>query len=271
MFNESFQQFLIEASLASSSIRGGLTAVNKCDINDKGTFYNAFFQLSIGLERVFKLVYILHHMIDHNLKKPDFKDLKNLGHDISSLQKKATEIGRLYRGDDFGTLTDIQEDILIMLSDFGVSTRYYNLNTILDSKNKLPDPLTSWGAIIERCYWEHIPQKKRKKVFDDAIQLADRIGDNSFTLHHSLDGHLMTLVDLVILQWKLRNVSPCIVAEIIGILQPYYFLFSTLKDKIFEIDDVKGTREAIVPYFEEIFTYFLEEPSRAKKRRNWLK
>ncbi|ENZ4334976.1 hypothetical protein ACHEMW_004223 [Escherichia coli] len=53
MLGTSFQQFSIEALLASASLRSGLTALNKCKYHDKGSFYNAFFQLSIGLERFF--------------------------------------------------------------------------------------------------------------------------------------------------------------------------------------------------------------------------
>ena len=271
MFNHSFQQFLIESALASSSLRGGLTAINNCDLNDKGTFYNAFFQLSIGLERVFKLVFILDYMIQNDLKKPNLQVLKKLGHNISSLQEVSINIGKKYQGESFGKMNGIQEEIILMLSNFGVSTRYYNLNTILDSENKYSDPLSSWNNILERCYWQHFTEKRRQKIFDETIRYCDQIGDNSFTMHHSLNGHIMTLVDVIMLQWKLRNVSPCIAAEIIGILQPYYSLFSTLREKIFEIDDRKGTREAIVPYFEEVFPYFLMEFSQAKKRRNWFK
>ena len=43
MLGTSFQQFSIEALLASASLRSGLTALNKCKYHDKGSFYNAFF------------------------------------------------------------------------------------------------------------------------------------------------------------------------------------------------------------------------------------
>ena len=42
MLGASFQRFLIEALLASASLRGRLTAINKCKYHDKGSFYNAF-------------------------------------------------------------------------------------------------------------------------------------------------------------------------------------------------------------------------------------
>ncbi len=40
MLGTSFQQFSIEALLASASLRSGLTALNKCKYHDKGSFGN---------------------------------------------------------------------------------------------------------------------------------------------------------------------------------------------------------------------------------------
>lgn len=47
MLGTSFQQFSIEALLASASLRSGLTALNKCKYHDKGSFYNAFFNCQL--------------------------------------------------------------------------------------------------------------------------------------------------------------------------------------------------------------------------------
>lgn len=68
MLGASFQQFTIESLMASSALRGGLTALHKCKYHDKGGFYSAFFQLSIGLERFFKIIYVVQYMIENDLK-----------------------------------------------------------------------------------------------------------------------------------------------------------------------------------------------------------
>ena len=67
MLGTSFQQFSIEALLASASLRSGLTALNKCKYHDKGSFYNAFFQLSIGLERFFKIIYVFFEVCSNKI------------------------------------------------------------------------------------------------------------------------------------------------------------------------------------------------------------
>ncbi|MCG7387300.1 hypothetical protein [Pantoea sp. ACRSB] len=271
MFSESFQQFLIEASLASSSIRGGLTALNRCTITDKGTFYSAFFPLSVGLERFFKIIYILQYMVNNNLNKPEFKEIRALGHDIRSLHKAAADIGKNHtENTSLFDLNDLQSDIINMLSDFGDQSRYYVLNTITKAKKKTNDPLQMWNDIIDSGFWLHFSESKRKKVVDNAISIVDRSGEFTYSQYFSLDGFIMSEIDFIVLDWKIKNVSPCIVAEIIALLQPYYTLLCKLRESIFIIDQSKGSREQPVPYFEELFPYLLESPTRAKKRKNWL-
>ncbi len=151
MLGASFQRFLIEALLASASLRGGLTAINKCKYHDKGSFYNAFFQLSIGLERFFKIIYVVQYMIDNDLNKPTSKQLRKIGHDINSLHQNAVAIALRYEKHDknLWDLNDEQASILTMLSDFGKETRYYNLNTIVEDKKIINNPLEQWGKSLK--------------------------------------------------------------------------------------------------------------------------
>lgn len=48
-------------------------------------FYSAFFKLSIGFERVLKLVLILDHMARNQLAPPDSKAAENYGHKLRAL------------------------------------------------------------------------------------------------------------------------------------------------------------------------------------------
>lgn len=272
MLGASFQQFSIEALLASASLRGGLTALNKCKYNDKGSFYNAFFQLSIGLERFFKIIYVVQYMIENDLNKPTSKQLRNIGHDISSLHANAVSIALEYKwhDKDLWTLNDEQTEILTMLSEFGKETRYYNLNTIVEDKKTINDPLEQWHDILESCYWKHISPAKRERLGKEVIAWADRNKMYGYTYDFGLDGHIMTYVDQYLLNWKVNKISPCIVWEIISILQPYYFLLIKLRDATQMKEEEQGIKDPLVPYFHEIFPYFLLDCSRAKKRRNWF-
>jgi len=272
MLGASFQQFSVEALLASASLRSGLTALNKCKYYDKGSFYNAFFQLSIGLERFFKIIYVVQYMIENDLNKPTYSHLRKLGHDISILHQNAVNVAMKYekRDKDKWVLNDEQSAILTMLSEFGKETRYYNLNTIVEDKKVMNDPLEQWNYILEYCYWKHTSATKRERLSQEVISWAERNRLYGFTHEFGLDGHIMTHVDQYLLNWKVVKISPCIAWEIISMLQPYYFLLVRLRDTVQLKEQDKGIKDSLVPYFHEIFPYFLLDRATAKRRRNWL-
>lgn len=82
-----------EGFLAQACLCNGLTALRQANLGDsKGRFYSAFFELSIGLERVLKLVLILDHMARQQLQPPDTKTVKNYGHKLSALFNSAKTI-----------------------------------------------------------------------------------------------------------------------------------------------------------------------------------
>lgn len=272
MLGTSFQQFSIEALLASASLRSGLTALNKCKYHDKGSFYNAFFQLSIGLERFFKIIYVVQYMIENDLNKPTYIHLRKLGHDISILHQNAVNIAIKYEKRDKGkwVLNDEQSAILTMLSEFEKETRYYNLNTIIGDKKLMNDPLEQWNYILEYCYWKYTSTTKRERLSQEVISWAERNRLYGFTNEFGLDGHIMTYVDQYLLNWKVNKISPCIAWEIISMLQPYYFLLMRLRDTVQLMEQDKGIKDPLVPYFHEIFPYFLLDRATAKRRRNWL-
>jgi hypothetical protein len=55
-----------EAQLAAGQIAIGITALGKANYADKGRYAEAFFGLSIGLERMAKLILIAGHCIENH-------------------------------------------------------------------------------------------------------------------------------------------------------------------------------------------------------------
>ena len=49
-----------EASLTASLLGNGLNALRKADLYNKGLYYQAFFSLSIGIERLLKIIVITY-------------------------------------------------------------------------------------------------------------------------------------------------------------------------------------------------------------------
>ena len=86
MFSATWFLLEQEGLLAQACLCNGLTALRRANLGDKkGLFYSAFFELSIGFERMLKLVLILDHMARNQLAPPDSKAIEDYGHKLRSL------------------------------------------------------------------------------------------------------------------------------------------------------------------------------------------
>ncbi|MFP2406705.1 hypothetical protein ACLEVB_04720 [Enterobacter ludwigii] len=269
MLNDSFNQFMIESYLTGSSICGGLTALRKCTPHDKGGFYSCFFQLSIGIERLFKIVFILNHMNENDLNKPDFATLKKFSHNIYELHKHCSSYG-LNHLPNFEWQLNWQQDLILkMLSEFAESSRYFNLNKIVKSKKESTDPLVLWNEILNSCFRKHITDIRKTKLENDLNLWAEKNNAYGYTWNKGLHGYILSQIDEYILTWKVNNVSSYIAYEIIDMLQPFYHLISTLKDNIDNIELSKGIKEPLVPYIHEILVFLLVPKKIALSRKKW--
>ncbi|MBO9632302.1 MAG: hypothetical protein J7578_04240, partial [Chitinophagaceae bacterium] len=68
-----------EAALSSMNLGVGLTFIRKYDFAKLGFIYQSFFSLSIGLERIMKLILLYEYIYNHN-SYPNFGYLKSKGH-----------------------------------------------------------------------------------------------------------------------------------------------------------------------------------------------
>jgi len=77
-FGKSFHLLAQEGHLAKSALLSGFDFLLRAEANANkdGQFYAAFFQLSIGIERLLKLVVVAQHMLENNFVSPTPKQLK---------------------------------------------------------------------------------------------------------------------------------------------------------------------------------------------------
>ncbi len=133
----------------------GFSSLSKANINNnKGDFYVAFFQLSIGLERLMKLTLILDYMATNELNflitnglkafltilSNYFKVLKLLK---NVLLKEILSVAFYNKGRS--------KRCLIFLDDFAQKARYANLDT-LTGKQNTGDPLERWSKLAKRIF-----------------------------------------------------------------------------------------------------------------------
>ena len=85
--SETFRLLHQEGYLFRSALTTGLSALCKANSTDPGTdkVYTAFFQLSIGLERLTKTILIVTHMSKNRMNPPQPQFIKSLGHNLVKL------------------------------------------------------------------------------------------------------------------------------------------------------------------------------------------
>ena len=84
-FPASFLLLQQEGYLIRGCLTTGLTQLRGANVHNKGAFYTALFNLSVGSERLLKAIIIIDYMVKNNLAVPSKKQLKTYGHDILEL------------------------------------------------------------------------------------------------------------------------------------------------------------------------------------------
>jgi hypothetical protein len=138
-----------KAELAKCLTCSGLTALRKAPPTRPGIYYDAFFGLSIGLERLAKLAWLIDECIRRNGAFRTDKNLKSVGHDIQTLVKRA----QLIQSSQFAYLPlpsdSITDHIITFLSEFAKHTRYYNIDFFVGGKSRgMGDPIKTWHAKV---------------------------------------------------------------------------------------------------------------------------
>lgn len=176
------QAFLLgrECAQAAMSLGQGLTLIRKYDYVKHAYGTQAFFMLTIGIERLLKIIVIYDHRQLNNNAFPNNAELKNAGHKIDKLYKRAKDIAtRIGQPELYKPIEDdpIFALIIKLLTEFAQNARYYNLDTLTGHLNSTDEPLRAWNktinkAIIERHY------RHNKKKEEEIINLSNAVGNH---------------------------------------------------------------------------------------------
>lgn len=144
------ETLLLEAALASEMLGQGLTALRCYTFADKGRFFGGMFALTVGLERVLKLAWIISK-VEEDGRFPTDGELRDVGHNIKDLLGLARTINDAKRlGVDLSKVDDgLCVEIVDLLSAFARHARYYNINALTGSKKpKDEEPLAAWDRVV---------------------------------------------------------------------------------------------------------------------------
>jgi hypothetical protein len=162
----------------------GLTFIRRYDFAALGFIYQSFFSLSVGLERLMKLI-LLYEYIYINDSYPDLEYLKSKGHKLTGLFAEVRKLANKYSCNSYFEYLDkdpIFSLIIQNLSDFATDNRYFQLNK-LSGHNKTEDPVSRWdkeiNSIIVKRHFN--PNLRKNIAFQEIAKIMSEL---TIVRHH---------------------------------------------------------------------------------------
>lgn len=264
-----WQALAREAGIAAEQLAVGVTTLGKANYAHKGLYYKAFFDLSIGFERTAKLTFILDFYIDNEGNFPSKKLLMDLGHNLEKLLNKTDMISEKIelKNNQRRPKAKIHRGIIKTLSEFAISTRYYNLNFLAgDSKAaNRSDPLKVWyERVITPILEKHYTERQRKKHLQNASIIETIIGDSATIIHHTETGeNLDTAFNASLQTAKIEFAKPYSRMYVMQIIRFLAYLLSELSYKAMD----HGMED--IPCMSDFFRIFYSNDKYFKRRKTW--
>lgn len=273
-FSETFGHFQQEGYLAKSSLLSGFDSLLKANFapKDYGHFYSAFFQLSIGTERLMKIAIMTNHMIENDYKPLTDSELKNnYSHKISKLYEHAIKITNKTSPHQYTYPKTDSPDfkLLEFLTNFANQDRYYNLSMV-SSKVRKESPLALWHKLAMEILEDEYTFKKMNRDAEKLLYELDQNGMTGYTYEKDFEGHPMTFYDQALRFRLTAKSAPFIVWRIINLLNPIYKALNATSMTAHNIETGNNSKLPIIPYMFEFFPFLLSTRADAIRRKRWL-
>lgn len=251
-----------EAGLASYCLGTGLASMRKANFAEPKHYYGAFFEYTIGLERVMKLALIVDHCVEHGAFPSNEKYAQKYGHRltdliaaISGLHTKLDSSARVWEIPS----GPIFEAAISILSDFARGSRYYNID-VLTGKEPTADPVARWFTEVGMPLLEarrRTPDVKWAKLVDNEV--GDRV---QIRFTDATGGPLTSFEDLA----RMTRDSEFVAKESTFLCAKLArYAITTLCARA-----EQAGQNLALPYFEEFFYALLIEDSKLKNRKTFI-
>jgi len=192
-----------EAALGAEHLGIGATAIGKANYAQVAYYHQAFFALSVGMERSSKLALALAGLLESDAF-PSSAKLKSYGHDlrrlISDVEAAAFQHGAATGGSGAcrAPSEPVHTSILNTLTDFSRNvTRYYNLESLTETSGT--DPVLRWYTDVIKPVLEERYHARYRKARERKADVVSAMMSRHTVVHaHLEDGTLVTdFADLV--------------------------------------------------------------------------
>ncbi|WP_221058477.1 hypothetical protein [Methanoculleus chikugoensis] len=265
--NATWQALSREAATASEHLAIGVTALGKANYAQPAYYGQAFFALTIGIERSAKLALIIDHFLTQE-KFPPISEIRKHGHNIRELLERIDEIASRYNPSERLPRLVIHDQIIAILSDFATNiTRYYNFDLITSKSGSVSqsDPNSAWFQhVMLPMIKEHSLNRQMEKRGYNALIIDELINGKALVSYHSEIGENITSVYEASMKKAIADITiPYVRLHVMQIVRFIGRLLSALGYSAQE------TGSEVIPYMADFFRIYNNDDKYFKTRKTW--
>ncbi len=257
-----------ETMLAEFCLTAGLTAIRNGNLLEKGKLLGGFYNLSIGCERLFKLVLVTDYLLKHNYSKPTNAWLKHeFRHDLVKLHSAITCLESA-KGIAL-PLEDRENEILEFLARFAKGSRYYNLDALTSVADGY-NPLSEWGQILSKAITEDLKPQQSYKLMQEAAFMNQMLSGRSLVVLHDLDDKLLDLEGAIIQPRLQQQAAKFVVLRVFNILRPARrILYNLGLQGYFTKTPTNTVRKMQIPDFSDMLIFLEADRQMILRKKRW--
>ena len=206
MFGAQWEAIGRESALCCNLVGIGVTNLGRADYTNLGNYYTAFFGLTVGLERMAKLVLVADYAIG-NKSMPSPSYLKNYGHELAKLFKKCRDLIKKHGI----TLTypypnnQICDKIIKCLDNFAAASkgRYANFTELSNPTLCREEPFRQWwNEVAELILKKHFYNTSKEKVVKDFAKVSGQAMTPAIVCLSTEDGTKLSDIESAVYRKK---------------------------------------------------------------------
>lgn len=209
LYDPTWRALSRETSMAGRLLGSGLTALRRADSSVPAVYYEGFFGITIGLERVCKLVIVVSEFIKHGVFPTDAELRNGYGHDLKEL---VSEVQRRIIRDEVSTSWPIpagaEADAVVgFLTAFAKYNRYYNLSFVGGATHNA-EPISDWIDLV-LTYYPQSANTRRQATDLAGMRSLDKVVGRALLINQ-IDNHgnpIRTLESGAMHQFKVEHVQ----------------------------------------------------------------
>lgn len=269
-FHKNFHILAREAHLIEEIFYSGLTQLRNSSSNNIGKTYVGFFNLSIGLERICKLIIIADHMCKNGSMAPTKHQIRTFGHNIPLLIKKIINISRQYPEN---RIENIHEDSTIwklieFLGEFAGTVRYENIDGICDESIDV-DHMVKWKSILDTIIQEEVSNNSIAMAQQRAVTTHAILGESALYMNFGYDD-VMLPGNTVFMNYAMEEKAIArAVRHLVRLIEKICLLSWNVGSHAIAQGQIDFPRQAVFPHLNEFFRGILTYGQNLLKKKRW--